>query len=103
MHCGHGTREHESQGHCFHAAQAEVERLRSRERRVVRVFWRVRDEAGLPLTCVMFGRHVFREGPYKHYDRLEFVSLAVARSNQRSYGGKVYRVTVRRVAKAGRE
>lgn len=79
MHCGHGTREHESQGHCFHAAQAEVERLRSRERRVVRVFWRVRWRDGTQMDCDA---------------RLP---------SMRASGGKVYRVTVRRVAKAGRE
>lgn len=60
--------------------RAEVQRLRSRERRVVRVFWRV------------------REG-----ERVSVFADRGAAFLWAKRGGKVYRVVVRRVAKAGRE
>lgn len=80
-------------------ARSAIAHEKCRARRVVRVFWRVRDAAGRILTCVMFGPHVFRDGPFSKHELLEFISRDIARSNRNKYGGKVYRVTVRRKKK----
>lgn len=73
---------------------------RDRHRRVVRVFWLVRDTEGRPLRMVGFAPHRFAHTS-RNEPLLEFVSREVAISNQRKYGGKIYRVTVRRVTKRG--
>lgn len=77
--CGRGQKECDSIYGCASHLSAEVERLRDRERRVVRVFWRVRDASG-------------------NGDECEYELLSQARDCVPD-GGKVYRVTVRRVAK----
>lgn len=79
--------------------RAALAHERDRARRVVRVFWRVRNTEGRELASGMFGPHSFRDNPGREWERLEFVSRAIALSNQRKYGGKVYRVTVRRKVK----
>lgn len=61
------------------ALRAEVEHLRDRERRVVRVFWRVRVPHRADWVYQGYRKHAWQ--------------LA------KKMGGKVYRVTVRRKAK----
>lgn len=68
---------------CLFDTAREVQRLRSRERRVVRVFWRVRCK-GKPMGDYTVRNNALWEAG--------LCSVCV-----------VYRVVVRRVAKAGRE